>query len=137
MDIGKIPKELAKQAKEMGLEIVKPASKEGIRKVAIGACAGGAISPFYSRGFDWLWSKLPFDNKIAYYITKIGTPLAISAIALKTKVPGGNIIAGVPVGISIYSAVKALLSGAFSLKKSVSSAESTETKEEVELWGAW
>lgn len=106
MKVGNIPEELVKQAKELGLELVKPASKEGIRKIAIGAGIGGAISPLYSRGFDYLWSLSPVQNKILKTTVKILLPLGISAIALKTKIPGGNIIAGVPVGVSIAEGVK-------------------------------
>lgn len=142
MKIKNIPEELVKQTKELGLELVKPASKEGIRKIAIGASVGGAISPLYSRGFDWLWSFSPWQNKILYYAAKIGLPLAISGIALKTKLPGGNIIAGVPVGVSVAEIVKAginAISGRVSPKTENGTTENgtTTLEGDLEPWGVF
>lgn len=141
MKVGKIPEELMKQAKELGLELVKPASKEGIRKIAIGAGVGGAVSPLYSKGFDWLWSFSPWQNNIAKIAAKIGIPAVISLIALKTKLPGGNIIAGVPVGVSITEAIKALinvLSGRLSLPSTTTKTNGEPVVyDEVEPWGVF
>ncbi len=145
LNLQNIPKEFVKQAKEYGLELVKPASKEGIRKIAIGSIAGGAISPIYSRGFDYAWGLLPVQNEIVKKIVKILIPAGISALALKTKLLGGNILAGVPVGVSISEVVKAILgiftgkiSGLAWKKAATPSAETTTTLEGVDgVWGVF
>lgn len=120
MKITNLPQEFLKQAKELGVELVKPASKEGIRKIALGAGSAALISPLYSKGFDWLWTKVPTDNLIIKTVAKVGIPLAISAIALKTKFPGGNILCGGMVGVGLLELGKSLfegLKGKFSTSK--------------------
>lgn len=143
MNIGKFPKELVNQVKELGGEIVKPASKEGIRKVALGAGVGGAVSPVYSAGFDYLWSKLPFQNNLARTLVKIGIPIGISVFALKTKVPGGNLIAGIPLGVSISEGVKAFINfikgrpTGLSLATSTTAEDTTTVDGDLELYGVF
>lgn len=113
MKIKKIPQELVKQTKELGKELVKPATKEGIRKVAIGGAVAGVISPLYSRGFDYLWNKTKIENEIARKGTKIVIPFLIAVGAVATKIPGGNAVAGGLVGVSLVEIGKTIL-GLFS-----------------------
>lgn len=104
----KVAKTLIKKPIQKTKAIIKTASAapspSGTYNVFLGAIAGAPLARFYSYGYNMTLAKLPIPQ-FANIGLKILAPLGIIGITKGFKLPFGNMINGVALGITAATAL--------------------------------
>lgn len=95
-----------KVIKKTGKELLQPAGKENVYKIAVGVAVSPLVSYGYGKMYDFIIGFVPNIPNWLKTVIKIFLPLVPVPIVSKTRIPAGAVINGGLIGVFVVQVVE-------------------------------